>query len=59
MLDDHDFTAFLYYLDHEMVYVVEQQPRKANEWWRVEYDELPRFIEEKEKQAGLGQFMQK
>ena len=48
VLDDHDFTAFLYYLDHEMVYVVEQQPRKANEWWRVEYDELPRFIEEKE-----------
>jgi 4-amino-4-deoxy-L-arabinose transferase-like glycosyltransferase len=48
VLDDHDFTAFLYYLDHEMVYVVEQQPKKANEWWRVEYDELPRFIEEKE-----------
>jgi 4-amino-4-deoxy-L-arabinose transferase-like glycosyltransferase len=45
ILDDHDFTAFLFYSNHQMVYETSQNGGKVGEWWTLKYDDLPQFIE--------------
>ena len=47
ILDDHDFTSFLFYSNQEMVYVMERAEKKPDEWWRLKYEELPNLVKEK------------
>ena len=49
ILDDHDFTSFLYYSDHKNVYVVQTGGGKPGEWWVLDYSDLPQFVENKTK----------
>lgn len=43
ILDDHDFTAFLYYSNQLAVYTI-QDDRKVGEWWILKDDELNGFL---------------
>ena len=43
LLDDHDFTAFLYYLNHDHIYTL-QEDRKLGEWWIIKKAELNGFL---------------
>ncbi|MBI4035069.1 MAG: glycosyltransferase family 39 protein [Candidatus Chisholmbacteria bacterium] len=47
VLDDHDFTAFLFYSDAGMVYVPSPGGGKPGEWWMLGYDELTKLVAEK------------
>ena len=47
VLDDHDFTAFLFYADVGMVYVPSPTGGKSGEWWTLRYDQLPELVKEK------------
>lgn len=44
ILDDHDFTSFLYYSNVVKVYVVSYEEVKPGEFWRLKYSDLPNFI---------------
>lgn len=43
ILDDHDFTAFLYYSNQNHIYTM-QNERKPSEWWILKGDEISDFI---------------
>lgn len=47
VLDDHDFTSFLFYSDAGMVYVPEQAGPKPGEWWTLKYEEIPQLVQDK------------
>ena len=47
VLDDHDFTAFLYYSDADMVYVPSGAGGKPGEWWTLKYSELSELVEKR------------
>lgn len=47
VLDDHDFTAFLFYSDAGMVYVPEQAGPKPGEWWVIKSEQIPELVHEK------------
>ena len=44
ILDDHDFTAFLYYSNHHQIYMVQKEDPKVGEWWILSYQDLPNFL---------------
>lgn len=44
ILDDHDFTSFLYYSNVGKVYVVSQEGGKPGEYWTLKYSDLEKFI---------------
>jgi len=44
VLDDHDFTAFLFYSNHGRVFVVDREGPKPGEWWIFKYEQLPMFL---------------
>lgn len=44
ILDDHDFTAFLYYSWQTAIHTI-QNDGKAGEWWILREDELGNFLE--------------
>lgn len=44
VLDDRDFTSFLYYSNIEKVYVVSQEGGEPGEFWTLKYSDLPEFI---------------
>ena len=44
VLDDHDFTAFLFYSNHGKVFVVDSEGPKPGEWWILKYDQLAMFL---------------
>ena len=44
ILDDHDFTSFLYYSNHKMVYVLQKGDGKPGEWWILDYGDLEKFL---------------
>ncbi|MBI4033252.1 MAG: glycosyltransferase family 39 protein [Candidatus Blackburnbacteria bacterium] len=43
VLDDRDFTSFLYYSNHKKIFVVSKEGGKPGEWWVVKYEDLPAF----------------
>lgn len=43
ILDDHDFTAFLFYSNHGSVYELSEKGGKDWEWWTLKYSDLPEF----------------
>lgn len=43
ILDDHDFTAFLYYSNQNHVYTFGEN-RKEGEWWILKSDEFSSFV---------------
>ena len=48
ILDDHDFTAWLFYADVGMVYVpFDSAQGKPGEWWTLKYEEIPDLVQEK------------
>ena len=47
VLDDHDFTAFLFYSNVGMVHVPSPSGGKSGEWWTLRYDRLPELVKEK------------
>jgi len=49
VLDDHDFTAFLFYSNHGKVFVVDREGPKPGEWWILKYGQLPMFINDNPK----------
>ena len=49
ILDDHDFTSFLYYSDHKKVFMVQKNGGKAGEWWILDYTNLPQFVKTQSK----------
>ena len=44
ILDDHDFTAFLYFSNHGQIYMVQRENPKPSEWWILNYQQLPNFL---------------
>ena len=45
ILDDHDFTAFLYYSNLGAVYTLEDnQKSDFTEWWKIKHSDLENFI---------------
>lgn len=46
ILDDHDFTSFLYYSKLKRVYVVSNESIDKREFWRIKYEDLDKFIKE-------------
>lgn len=49
ILDDRDFTAFLYYSNLQKVYVVRDEgPTDKRDWWILKYEDLPNFIKTKD-----------
>ena len=44
ILDDHDFSAFLYYSSHKVVYVLQKGGGKPGEWWILDYGDLENFL---------------
>lgn len=46
ILDDRDLPTFLFYSNHQKVYVVSPEGNKKGEWWVVKSQELPQFIQE-------------
>lgn len=44
VLDDRDFTSFLFYSEHGTVYVTSREGNKPGEWWFVKYEDLEIFI---------------
>lgn len=48
ILDDHDFTSFLYYSNHKMVYVLKKDGGKPGEWWILKHNDLENFLDNKE-----------
>lgn len=44
VLDDKDFTSFLFYSNQQKIYVVSQGGGKPNEWWMLKYNDLTDFI---------------
>ena len=43
-MDDHDFTAFLYYSNFKKIYVIQKDGGKAGEWWILSYDDFSPFL---------------
>lgn len=46
VLDDSDFTTFLYYSNHQQIYVSSQSGGKPKEWWIIKYEQLPKLLKE-------------
>ena len=46
ILDDKDFTSFLFYSNHDEVFVSLPQGGKDWEWWIIRYENLEEFIKE-------------
>lgn len=46
ILDDPDFTAFLFYSEHQTIYTVAQDGGKPGEWWIIKKEDLPGFMKE-------------
>ena len=44
VLDDKDFTSFLFYSEHKKIFVSMPQGGKEREWWFVRYRDLARFL---------------
>lgn len=44
ILDDKDFTTFLFYSDHGQIFVSLPQGGKDWEWWIISYNQLDQFI---------------
>lgn len=45
ILDDPDFTAFLYYSNHGQIFTLEDnQKSESTEWWKVNHKDLPQFL---------------
>lgn len=49
ILDDHDFTSFLYYSDHKAIYMIQKNGGKPGEWWILDYPDLPQFLKTQNK----------
>ena len=47
ILDDHDFTAWLFYADVGTVYVPSLSGGKPGEWWTLKYEEIPDLVQAK------------
>lgn len=46
VLDDRDFTSFLYYSNQQTIYVVRDEgPTDKRDWWILKYGDLPYFLE--------------
>lgn len=43
ILEDHDFTSFLYYSNQNHIYTL-QNEKKSGEWWILTHDELNGFL---------------
>lgn len=49
ILDDHDFTAFLFYSDQEAIYTLEDNKKSDfAEWWKISHKDLEKFIKTQE-----------
>lgn len=49
VLDDRDFTSFLYYSNQQKVYVLRDEgPTDKRDWWILKYENLPNFLEKNE-----------
>lgn len=46
VLDDRDFTSFLYYSNHKEIFVVSKEGGKPGEWWIMSYSDLSKFLQE-------------
>ncbi|OGE11281.1 hypothetical protein A3A60_01965 [Candidatus Curtissbacteria bacterium RIFCSPLOWO2_01_FULL_42_26] len=47
ILDDPDFTSFLYYSNQEAVYTLEDnQKSEFAEWWKIKHEDLPNFVKD-------------
>jgi len=44
VLDDPDFTSFLFYSQHQKIYTLSDSGGKAGEWWIIKKEDLPDFI---------------
>lgn len=44
ILDDPDFSSFLFYSQHKTLYVVTESGGKPGEWWILKKGDLPLFI---------------
>ncbi|HBL52282.1 MAG: Glycosyl transferase family protein [Microgenomates group bacterium GW2011_GWA2_39_19] len=49
VFDDHDFTSFLYYSNHKMVYTTSELGGKDWEWWTLKRKDLETFIKANKK----------
>lgn len=46
ILDDHDFTSFLFYSNQGKVYTIEDNKKSDfTEWWKISHKELANFIQ--------------
>ena len=45
ILNDQDFTSFLFYSDHRQIYTLENKTPKENEWWILNSQSLLPFLE--------------
>lgn len=46
ILDDHDFTSFLFYSDQNAVYTIEDNKKNNfQEWWKINHKDLQNFIQ--------------
>jgi len=46
ILNDQDFTSFLFYSDHLQIYTLENKTPKENEWWILNSESLLPFLRE-------------
>lgn len=44
ILDDKDFTSFLFYSEHKRIYIFLEQGGKEREWWIIGYKDIPSFL---------------
>ena len=44
ILNDQDFTSFLFYSNHKQVYTLENKTPKENEWWILNSASLVPFL---------------
>ena len=45
ILDDHDFTSFLYYSNQKHIFTL-QKSRKPGEWWILKKEEVGAFLQD-------------
>lgn len=48
ILDEHDFTSFLYYSDAGKVFVVSEEGGKPGEFWTIKYSDLHKTMQDKQ-----------
>ncbi len=44
ILNDQDFTSFLFYSNQTAIYTLENKQTKTNEWWIISPQSLPNFL---------------